>query len=90
MTTLADGQALLCGRQVSEQPGCQGTRCRFIPPAGTLRYGPATDRWKADVPPTTPRVGHRVALLSDGRVLVAGAARQGATTAEVYTPPPAR
>lgn len=55
-------------------------------------YDPVSETWTMTAPMSTPRAGHTVTLLSDGRVLVAGGLEHGAlrpatlSSAEIYDP----
>jgi len=93
VTTLLDGQLLVTGGYVqgySQTPPAP-TRMVLTSLTATDRYDPVADRWTAEAPLTTARVGHLSALLPDGRVLTVGGTEDVGSTrersVEIYAPP---
>jgi hypothetical protein len=81
-TTLADGRVLVAG-------GDTGTLAPGSALSSVRIYDPASDTWTAAESMSKVRVDAAAALLSDGRVLVAGGTDAGGAalnTAEVYDP----
>ncbi|EPH41321.1 kelch repeat-containing protein [Streptomyces aurantiacus] len=86
LTLLTDGKVLATGGTSGPAPNAPAL-------ATTELYDPATRAWTASGSMAGPRAGHSAALLSDGKVLVAGGTtvRSAQTTkalrtAEVYDP----
>lgn len=70
-TLLADGTVLVVGGTAH-----RGEESRFVALASAERYDPRADTWSEVAPLSQPRHWHSATLLEDGRVLVAGGARE--------------
>jgi len=67
-TPLPDGSVLVTGGYTSRPDASSAVH----PQAAAERYDPATDRWAAAAPMSTPRNAHSATPLPDGTVLVVG------------------
>lgn len=76
LTNLNDGRVLVAGGFTCTNGCAEIVRSAEI-------YDPSSNRWTTTSPMGTPRYDHAAALLSDGRVLVAGG---GVRSAEIYDP----
>lgn len=83
---LRNGTVLVTGGVTTDVGGSLDAAVLFGNPlASTELYNPATKAWSPGAPMATGRVGHAMAVLDDGKVLVVGGTRDPAS-AELYDP----
>ncbi len=83
---LRNGKVLVTGGVTTDVGGSLDAAVLFGNPlSSTELYDPATKAWSPGAPMGTGRVGHVMAVLADGRVLVVGGTRDPAS-AELYDP----
>src|SRR5581483_9583647 len=85
-TLLNDGRVLVAGGTVHDKTS--GSE-RFLALASTELFDPKTGQWAPGPPMKDARHWHSATLLDDGRVLVAGGARENKSylaSAELYEP----
>lgn len=83
---LRNGKVLVTGGVTTDVGGSLDAAVLFGNPlASTELYDPAIRAWSPGAPMATGRVGHAMAVLADGRVLVVGGTRDPAP-AELYDP----
>jgi N-acetylneuraminic acid mutarotase len=83
---LRNGKVLVAGGVTTDVGGQLDSAVLFGNPlSSTELYDPASNTWSPGAPMAIGRVGHAMAVLADGRVLVVGGTRDPAE-AEVYDP----